>query len=36
LGLAMGFEPEELGLDRNRPKVDPVRLGVSANNRQPV
>jgi heterodisulfide reductase subunit B len=36
LGLAMGFEPEELGLDRNRPKVDPARLGVSAYERQPV
>ncbi len=36
LGLALGFEPEELGLDRNRPKVDPASFGVRVNGRHPA
>jgi heterodisulfide reductase subunit B len=36
LGLALGFEPEALGMDRNRPRVDPASLGVRANGRLPA
>ncbi len=36
LGLALGFTPEEMGLDRNRPKVDLASLGLPASQRQPA
>jgi heterodisulfide reductase subunit B len=34
LGLAMGMSPQEIGLERNRPKVDLEILGLVAEERQ--